>query len=75
MAVQFQRMRLLKRRICNNISISQIEQLNKYLEDINSDIGILICHKKPKKDKFLIGKNRIFVLEKQELNKIPEITG
>lgn len=56
------------------ISISQINQLNKYLEDINLDIGILICHKKPKKDKFLIGKNRIFVLEKQELTKIPEIT-
>lgn len=55
------------------ISISQVNQLNKYLEDINSDIGILICHKKPKKDKFLIGKNTIFVLEEKELNKIPEI--
>ena len=56
-----------------NISISQIKQLNKYLEDINSDMGILICHKKPKRDRFLIGKNRIFILEEQELNKIPEI--
>ena len=55
------------------ISIAQINQLNKYLEDINSDTGILVCHKKPKKDKFLIGKNRIFILEEQELNKIPDL--
>lgn len=55
------------------ILISQIRQLNKYLEGINSQLGILICHYKPKKDKFKIGKNKIFVLEKQELNKIPEI--
>ncbi len=56
------------------ISISQIKQLNKYLEDINCNLGFLVCHKKPKKDKFLIGKNKIFILEKQELKKIPEIT-
>lgn len=56
-----------------DISISQIKQLNKYAEDINSDIGILICHKKPKKDRFLIGKNRLFILEDQELNKILDI--
>ena len=55
------------------ISISQIKQLNKYLEDLNSRLGILICHKKPKKDKFLIGKNKIFVLEKEELQKLSEI--
>lgn len=55
------------------ISISQIKQLNKYLEYTNQGIGILICHTKPKKDKFIIGKNKIFVIEKQELNKIPEI--
>jgi len=55
------------------ISISQINQLNKYLEDSNTDIGILICHKKPQKDKFIIGKNTIFILEEQELNKIPKI--
>ena len=64
----------IKDYLLKEISISQINQLNKYLEDINSNIGILICHKKPKKDTFLIGKNRIFVLEKQELNRIPEIT-
>jgi hypothetical protein len=55
------------------ISISQINQLNRYLEDCNLDTGILICNKKPKKDTFLIDKNRIFVLEKEELNKIPEL--
>jgi predicted transcriptional regulator len=55
------------------ISISQVKQLNNYMEDINSNIGILICHKKPKRDRFLIGKNQIFVLEDQELNKILEI--
>lgn len=58
-----------------DISISQIKQLNKYLEDCNTNIGILICHKKPKKDKFLIGKNTIFLLEKQDLHMIPEIVG
>jgi len=56
-----------------DISISQVKQLNKYLEDCNCDLGILICHKKPKKDKFLIGKNKIFILEKQELFKIPTL--
>ncbi len=56
-----------------DISISQVKQLNKYMEDCNTDIGLLICHRKPIKDKFLIGKNKIFILEKQELNKIPEI--
>jgi Holliday junction resolvase len=55
------------------ISISQIRQLNKYLEDFKCNLGFLICHKKPKKDKFLIGRNSIFVLEKEELSKIPEI--
>ena len=55
------------------ISISQVNQLNKYLEDLNINVGVLICHKKPRKDKFLIGNNRIFILEKMELNKIPEI--
>lgn len=55
------------------ISKSQINQLNKYMEDINSNIGILICHKKPQKENFIIGENRIFVLEEQELYKILEI--
>jgi predicted transcriptional regulator len=55
------------------ICISQINQLNKYLEDCNCNLGALICHKKPKKDKFLIGKNQIFILDEQELNKIPEL--
>jgi predicted HTH transcriptional regulator len=55
------------------ICFSQVKQLNKYLEDLNTDLGLLICHKKPKKDKFIIGKRKIFILEKQELNKIIEI--
>ena len=57
----------------HEISISQIKQLNKYLEDIDSNIGFLICNKKPKKDTFLIGKNKIIVLQNEELGKIPEI--
>lgn len=56
-----------------DISVSQIKQLNKYLEDCSCDLGILICHNKPKKDKFLIDKNKILVLEDSELNKIPRI--
>lgn len=56
-----------------DISRGQIKQLNKYLEDFNCSIGFLICHKKPKKNKFLIDKNKIFVLEKSELNKIPKM--
>ena len=56
-----------------DISISQINQLKRYMEDCACTLGILICHKKPKKDKFLIGKNKIFVLTKEELNKIPEL--
>lgn len=55
------------------ISISQVMQLNKYLEDCECNIGFLICHNKPKKDKFLIGKNKIFILDKGELNKIPSL--
>lgn len=56
-----------------DISRGQIRQLNKYLEDFNCNIGFLICHKKPKKNKFLIGKNKIFVLEESELKKIPSM--
>ena len=55
------------------ISISQINQLNKYLEDCNCNLGILICHNKPQKDSFLIDKNKIFILNKEELDKIPMI--
>lgn len=56
------------------ISIPQINQLLNYLEDCNCNLGFLICHKKPKKDRFLIDNNKIFVIEKTELNRIPEIT-
>lgn len=55
------------------ISISQIKQLNKYLEDCKCVLGILICRKKPKKDKFLIGKNKIIVLGEEELEKLPKL--
>ena len=55
------------------ISISQINQLNKYLEDADCILGFLICHNKPKKDSFLTNKNRIFILTKEELDKIPMI--
>ncbi len=56
-----------------DISISQIKQLNIYLDDCNCDLGFLICHKKPRKDKFLIGKNKIFILEESDLKNIPNI--
>ncbi|MFH1359283.1 MAG: restriction endonuclease [archaeon] len=55
------------------VSFSQVKQLIKYMEDLDTNYGILICHKKPKKDKFIIGKNKIFILEKQELDKIPNL--
>ena len=55
------------------ISISQINQLNKYLEDVECTLGFLICHNKPKKDSFLMNKNKIFILDKEELDKIPII--
>jgi hypothetical protein len=54
-----------------DISKNQITQLNRYLEDTNCNLGFLICHKKPKKDRFLIGKNKIFLLEKEETKNIP----
>ena len=58
-----------------DILITQIMQLNKYLEDVNVNIGLLICHQRPKKDKFIIGNNKIFIIEKRELNKIPGLIG
>ena len=54
------------------ISLSEVKQLNKYLEDLNCNLGILICRKKPKKDKFLIDKNKIFILD---ISEIKEISG
>lgn len=53
-----------------DISKSQIRQLNKYLEDCDCNLGFLICRNKPKKDKFLIDKNKIIILNETELNKI-----
>lgn len=57
------------------VSISQIKQLNKYLEDCNCNLGFLVCFQKPRKDSFLIDKNKIFILEEDELSKIPNIMG
>lgn len=57
------------------ISISEAKQLNKYLEDFGCNLGFIICHKKPKRNKFLMDKNRIIVLEELELKEIPSIIG
>ena len=59
--------------LAHEISVSQIKQLNRYLEDCNIHVGFLVCRKKPSKDKFLIGKNTIYILTIEELNKIPEV--
>ena len=61
----------IKDYLAKDISFSQVKQLERYLRDFNCNLGILICHKKPKKDKYLIGKNKIFILEESELGKIP----
>lgn len=58
-----------------DISRGQINQLNRYLEDFDYNVGFLVCHCKPKKDKFIIGKNKIFILEESELKMIPKIMG
>lgn len=56
-----------------DISISQVKQLNNYLKDYNCKLGFLVCFKKPKKDSFLIGENKILILEESELKKIPDL--
>jgi len=53
-----------------DISISQINQLNKYLEDCNCNLGFLICHERPKKDSFIIGRNKIFIIDNNRLDNI-----
>ena len=58
-----------------DISISQIKQLDRYLVDCGCQIGFLICHKKPKKDTFLINNHKVFILEELEIDKIPELMG
>lgn len=55
------------------ISLSQVNQLNKYLEDCSCNLGFLICRNKPKKDSFLIGKSTIFILEETALEKVPKL--
>lgn len=59
--------------LAHEISISQVKQLNRYLQDSNCNMGFLICKKKPKKDRFLIDRNTIFILTADELAKIPEV--
>jgi hypothetical protein len=63
----------VKNYLSKEISISQVNQLNKYLEDCKCTLGILVCNKKPKKDNFLMGKNKIIILEDSELNRLPEL--
>ena len=63
----------LKNYKSHEISISQVKQLNKYLEDMGSNLGFLICLRKPKRGTFLIGRNRIFIIAESELSRIPEI--
>lgn len=57
----------------HEISLRDVRQLVKYLEDIGCTLGFLICRKKPKKDSFIIGKNKIFVLEESEIAKVPQV--
>ena len=47
--------------------------LINFLEDLELYLGFLIANKKPKKDTFLMGKNRIIILSFEEINRIPEI--
>lgn len=54
----------------HEVSLSDVKQVNKYLEDTGLHLGFIICLKKPKKDTFLIDKNRIYVLEESELDRI-----
>lgn len=55
------------------ISYSEIKQLNKYLDDLNCNKGILICNSK-RKDKVYIGNNEITILTKDELLRGHSIT-
>ncbi len=56
-----------------DISITQVKQLNRYMNDVGETIGILICYQKPKKDRFIIGKNKLFILEVSEIDKIRKL--
>jgi len=55
------------------ISISQVKQLYRYLEDCNRTFGIIICKKKPKKDSFVFSGKLIIILQDNEINRIPQI--
>lgn len=55
------------------ISKHEIKQLNKYLEDMNVNKGFIICHTKPKRHRFLIGKNKIWIIAYSEMNTILEL--
>lgn len=58
------------------ISKSQINQLKRYVEDLDCDLGLLVCHNPPKKDSFLIPSGKIFVVEYSKLrSKILNILG
>ncbi|MDP1694387.1 MAG: hypothetical protein Q8L34_02490 [Candidatus Woesearchaeota archaeon] len=55
----------------HEISISQIKQLYKYLEDCNYTLGILVCPKKPKRDALRIGDKKIFIVNDKHIEDIP----
>ncbi len=50
------------------ISLSDVKQVNKYIENVsNCSSGLLICNTKGKKDKFYISKNEILVITKEDI--------
>jgi len=57
----------------HEISLSEIKQLNRYLVDVGTNLGFLICVKKPKKDTFLMDENKIVIVESSELSIIPKV--
>lgn len=54
----------------HQICRSEIKQLHKYLEACDHPLGILICPKKPKRDAFVIGDKKIFIVEDKHLNDV-----
>ncbi|MCH7850814.1 MAG: hypothetical protein IH845_04190 [Nanoarchaeota archaeon] len=63
----------IKDYLAKDISSKEIKQLARYLDDFNCKLGFLVCHKKPKKNRFLMGGYKIFILEENELKLIPKI--
>lgn len=55
-----------------NIGKNEIRQLVKYIEDLNSDTGIIICNKKIK-DKVYIENKKILILTKDEIGAVAQL--